>query len=339
MRLLVTGGSGFIGTNYVDYALSKGITEILNIDIKPPFKKEHNLYWKECDIMDHEKLRNLILNFKPTHVVHLAAKTGAHSITDINEFQPNMKGVENLIYVLKEVQSSKFNVKGYNGVERVVFTSTLLVCKMGYIPKHDTDYAPTTAYGMSKVEGEKIVRNAKDINFIWTIIRPISVWGPWMIEPYIDFFKAIKGGWYFHIGNGHYKRSMGYVENIAHQIHSILLAPKEKVHQKTFYVGDPEPTDLYEFAEKVREKLNAPKIRHIPLWFITIVAKFGDVLKFLGWKNVPMSSFRLKNITTEYIFDLSPIMNVSAPLPYNMDTAIERTVEWFVNCSRFKVQC
>ncbi len=326
MRLLVTGGSGFIGTNYVDYALSKGINDILNIDIKAPFKKEHYQYWKECDIMDYEKLRKLVLEFKPTHVVHLAAKTGAHSITDVNEFQPNMKGVENVINVLREVDKVQMVEK----VERVVFTSTLLVCKMGYIPKHDTDYAPTTAYGMSKVEGEKIVRNSNDISFTWTIIRPISVWGPWMIEPYIDFFKAIKGGWYFHIGNGHYRRTMGYVENIAHQIHCILLAPKEKVHQKTFYVGDPEPIDLYEFAEKVREKLNAPKIRHMPLWFITLVAKVGDILKFLGWKNVPMSSFRLNNIRTEYIFDLSPIMSISAPLLYDMDTAIERTVEWFI---------
>jgi len=319
MKLLVTGGSGFIGTNYVDYALSKGVEALINIDLKPPFKKEHNQYWHQCDIMDYEKLRKIILDFSPTHVVHLAAKTGAHSITDINEFQPNMKGVENLINVLRKMKQ----------IERVVFTSTLLVCKMGYIPKHDTDYAPTTAYGMSKVEGEKIVRNARDINFTWSIIRPISVWGPWMIEPYIDFFKAVKGGWYFHIGNGHYKRSMGYVENIAHEIHSILLAPKEKVQGKTFYVGDPEPTDLYEFAEKVRDKLNAPKIKHIPLWLITIAAEVGDVLKFLGWKNVPMSSFRLNNIRTEYIFDLSPIMSISAPLPFDINTAIERTVEWF----------
>ncbi len=318
MKILITGGSGFIGTNYVDYALNSGV-EVLNIDIKPPFKKEHEKYYLHCDIMDYEKLATTIKNFKPDYVVHLAAKTGAHSITDLNEFAPNMQGVRNLIQAILQV----------NTVKHVIFTSTLLVCKMGYIPKHDTDYMPTTAYGKSKVEGELIVRNWKDLSFTWTIIRPISVWGPWMVEPYIDFFRAVKGGWYFHIGHGHYKRSMGYVENIAHEIHSILFAPIEKVSGKTFYVGDPEPTDLYEFAEKVREKLNAPKIRHIPLWAITVAAKVGDVLKFLGWKNVPMSSFRLNNILTEYVFDLSPIMAVAKPLPYDMDTAIERTVEWF----------
>jgi len=199
---------------------------------------------------------------------------------------------------------------------------------MGYIPEHDTDYMPTTAYGMSKVEGEKIVRNWNWLDFKWTIIRPISVWGPWMVEPYIDFFKTVARGWYMHIGHGHFKRSMGYVENIAHEIHSILMAPKEKIHQKTFYVGDPEPTDLYEFAEEVRRQLKAPKIKRMPLTLAKTFALIGDFLKYLGWVNVPLSSFRLNNIMTEYVFDLSPIMGVAGSLPYNISEGIERSVKW-----------
>jgi len=153
-----------------------------------------------------------------------------------------------------------------------------------------------------------------------------------MVEPYINFFQAISQGWYLHIGKGHYKRSMGYVENIAHQIHSILIAPQEKVDKKTFYVGDPEPTDLYEFAEEVRKKMNAPKIKKMPLWLAKSFAKVGDILKFLGWTNVPLTTFRLNNITTEYIFDLSPIMEIcNGKLPYSREIAIERTVEWFKN--------
>jgi dTDP-D-glucose 4,6-dehydratase len=58
MKLLITSGSEFIVTNYVDYALSKGVESLINIDIKQPFKKEHNLYWRQCDIMDYEKLKN-----------------------------------------------------------------------------------------------------------------------------------------------------------------------------------------------------------------------------------------------------------------------------------------
>ncbi len=335
MKILITGGSGFIGTNYVDYAMSKGC-EVINIDIKPPFKEEHHKYWENCDIMDYQKLKSIIFEFQPKYVVHLAAKTGAHSITDIQEFAPNMQGVKNLIKALIDysgLMSERVNGIREGCLKRVIFTSSLLVCKMGYIPKHDEDYMPTTAYGQSKVEGEKIVRNWQNLPFEWTIIRPISVWGPWMIEPYINFFRAIKQGWYFHIGHGHYKRSMGYVENIAHEIHSILLAPSEKVHKKTFYVGDPEPTDLHDFAELVREKMKAPRIHKMPMWMAKTFAKVGDMLKFLGWTNVPLTSFRLNNITTEYVFDLSPILEVcDGKLPYDRETAVEKTVEWFKKC-------
>ena len=149
-----------------------------------------------------------------------------------------------------------------------------------------------------------------------------------MVGPYIDFFKAVARGWYMHIGHGHYKRSMGYVENIAHEIHSILMAPEDKVHQKTFYVGDTEPTDLYEFTEEVRQQLKAPKIRKMPLILAKAFAKIGDLLKYLGWVNVPLSSFRLNNIMTEYVFDISPIMGVARSLPYSVNEGIERTVKW-----------
>lgn len=109
MKILITGGSGFIGTNYVDYALSNGCS-VLNIDIKTPSKKEHIPLWTECDIMDYEKLKSIIFEFQPEYVIHLAAKTGAHSIRDIKEFAPNIQGVKNLIKPIIEfnVQCSKF---------------------------------------------------------------------------------------------------------------------------------------------------------------------------------------------------------------------------------------
>jgi len=317
MKILVTGGSGFIGTNYMDYVLDRGL-EVINIDIKPPLKQAHKQFYRECNIMNYNKLEKIFKDFKPTNVVHLAAKTGAHSITDLKEFAPNMEGVRNIINASIKAES----------VEHVIFTSTLLVCKMGYIPKHDTDYMPTTAYGKSKVEGELIVRNWKGLPFNWTIIRPISVWGPWMVEPYINFFKAVYQGWYMHIGHGHYKRSMGYVENIAHEIHSILLAKKELVDKKTFYVGDPEPTDLYDFAETVREYMKAPKIRKMPYPIAKFFAYTGDILKFFGWTNAPLTNFRLNNITTEYVFDLSNLMEIASPLPFSQKEGIIRSIEW-----------
>jgi nucleoside-diphosphate-sugar epimerase len=316
MKILVTGGSGFIGTNYIEFLLNNKI-EFINLDSKPPHNAVHNEFWRECNILDYPRFEKIIKDFEPTHVVHLAAKTGLNE-KKIVEFTANMRGVENLLQILREVPS----------VERAIFTSSLLVCKMGYVPKSDTEYMPTTLYGQSKAEGEKIIRLAKDLPFTWTIVRPISVWGPWQEEPYINFFKSVARNLYFHIGTGHYKRSMGYVENMVYQIHQLLLAPAEKTNRKTFYLGDSPPVDLYEFANEIQGTLGVRKIRHLPVWIVKAAAMVGDVLKTLGWKTVPLTSFRLNNIRTEYVFDLSPIMEITGSLPYDFKAGIRRTIQW-----------
>jgi len=317
MRILVTGGSGFIGTNYIEYLLKECGVDFINLDINPPRNPNHKIFWRKCDLLDAPSLKKILKDFSPTHVVHLAARTGTAE-ADLSVFAPNINGTENLLNSLKNIPS----------VERVIFTSSLLVCKMGYMPKNDTDYKPSTQYGLSKVKMEQIVRAQKDLPYDWTIIRPISVWGPWFDEPYKNMFKAIKQGWYFHIGLGHYRRSMGYVENMAHQIHQILLAPVEKIDGKTFYLGDNPPVDLFDFANEIQKVSGARKIIRIPLWLAKLGAITGDVLKFGGWKRVPLTSFRLNNILTEYVMDLWPIMEISGPLLYDFKSGIRRTIQW-----------
>jgi len=317
MRILVTGGSGFIGTNYVEFLLRDGKAEFINLDSKSPRNIAHKKFWNDCDILDASRLEEIIKDFKPTHVVHLAAKTGVDE-KQLSKFAANIDGVENMVRILRGVLS----------VKRAIFTSSLLVCRMGYIPKDDADYKPTTLYGQSKVYGEQIVRSANDLPYAWTIIRPISVWGPWAEEPYKTFFLSVAHNWYFHIGSGHYKRSMGYVENMVHQIQQLLVAPVEKVDKKVFYLGDSPPVDLYEFANEIQKVLGVRKIGHLPLWAVKLAAKSGDVLKAMGCKKFSLTSFRLNNIRTEYVFDLQPIMDIAAPLPYDFKTGIKRTIQW-----------
>lgn len=315
MKILVTGGSGFIGTNYVELLLQDKNNELINIDIKPPRNPAHSEFWRECNILDAPRMEKIIKDFKPTHVVHLAAKTGLDE-KSLSDFATNIEGVENLVQVLRETPS----------VERAIFTSSLLVCKMGYVPKEDTEYKPTTLYGQSKMLGEKIVRSAKNLPYVWTIVRPISVWGPYAEEPYRNFFQSVANNWYFHIGSGHYKRSMGYVGNMVLQFHKILSVPVEKINEKVFYLGDSPPIDLYDFANEIQKTLGVKKIRKLPLCVIQVAAKVGDFLKALGVKKFPLTSFRLNNIRTEYVFDLSPILNITGPLPYDYKMGIQRTI-------------
>jgi len=317
MKILVTGGSGFIGTNYIDLLLQNGNAEFLNLDKNLPKNPKHKAFWKICDVLDAFRLKKIIKDFSPTHIVHLAAQTGT-DVKSIDIFAVNIQGVRNLIDAASVTSS----------VEHIIFTSSLLVCKMGYIPKHDTDYQPSTSYGESKVMGEKIVRGSENLPFAWTIIRPISIWGPWCEEPYKNFFKAVAQGWYFHIGTGHYRRSLGYVDNVVYEINQLLHAPNDKKSGKTFYVADDKPADLHDMAELIRETTGASKIHYFPFWLAKSGALVGDVLKIAGWRGVPLTSFRLNNILTEYVFDLSPIIDISGSLPFDLKTGVEKTVQW-----------
>lgn len=317
MKILVTGGSGFIGTNFIELLEKSGESEFINLDHTSPRHAGHPRYWKECDMLDSDRLRRIAADFQPTHVVHLAAKTGLNE-SQLEAFAANIQGVENVIAALRELSS----------VEHVLFTSSLLVCRMGYIPSGDADYQPTTLYGLSKVMGEQIVRGAGNTPYAWTIIRPISIWGPWGEEPYKNFFKAIAQGWYFHIGSGHYRRSLGYVGNTVHQIHRLLSAPREKTDKQTIYVSDDQPADLYDMANRIQKALGARTIYHVPLLAAKATAKAGDLFKAAGWHAFPLTTFRLNNILTEYVFNLQPIMDISAPLPYTLQDGVDQTIQW-----------
>lgn len=148
MRIIVTGGSGFIGTNLIDHHQAKG-DDVLNKDIAPPRNKAHSVYWNKIDLLDAEGLKKTIHKFKPDMVLHMAVRTDFDG-SSLSDYSANTAGVENLIAA----------IEGLGSLRRVVFASSRLVCRIGYQPSSDQDYCPTTAYGESKVLGKQIARTA-----------------------------------------------------------------------------------------------------------------------------------------------------------------------------------
>lgn len=76
MRIHVTGGSGFIGTNFIELLLTLEDVEFINLDYKAQRNIEQQKYWRECDILDYARFEKITVGFAPTHIVHLAANTG-----------------------------------------------------------------------------------------------------------------------------------------------------------------------------------------------------------------------------------------------------------------------
>ena len=313
-KILITGGSGFIGTNLINHLLKTKEYTLLSIDIHQPKIEGHKNLWKQVDICDAIFLKKTIKEFQPDYVIHLAARTDLRG-KELMDYDANMGGVSNLLDALEEVPNLK----------RAIFASSMYVCEPGYMPKNFEDYAPHTLYGESKVETEKRIKS-RNPQYTWSIFRPTSIWGPWFGEPYDKFFRIVLNRMYFHMGKRACKKTYGYIDNAIYQIMSILQAPEEKVMRKVFYLGDYEPYDITEWADEIAQCAGI-KIPNIPYFLFVMAGWFGDLLKLFGIA-FPMTSFRLKNMTTNNVHNLDPIKELAPNLPTSRQEGNIRTIEW-----------
>ena len=314
-KIIITGGSGFIGTSAVMYGNEKGY-QVVNFDINPPKHPDFQKYWKQIDLKDYVSLSLAIQEFQPTHILHLAADLGMDH-KNFDNLQCNIKGIDNLIESVNNVAS----------IQRIVFTSSLLVCKSGYIPNNDTDYNPPNFYGKSKVIGEKKVRFA-DINCEWAIVRPTSIWGPWFDYSYKTFFKMIDKNRYMHIGKDEFQKPASYVGNTVHMMMKILLTDNPTINKNTFYLADYPWYSTKKWANTIQNILSSKSIKTTPLWILRVVAFIGDLIKIIIKIDPPLTSFRLDNMLTGASYPIDKTRKVVGDLPFDLDGSVFLTAQW-----------
>lgn len=273
---------------------------------------------REVDLRDRARLVDLVRSTAPAAIVHLGARTdlGGKSLAD---YTANTDGVTNLIAA----------IQGTPSIERCLFASSQLVCRVGYVPRDDHDTCPDTQYGQSKVRGEEIVRAWKSGAVTWCLLRPTTIWGPGMGAHYLRFLRMIEHGRYVHVGGRPLYKSYGYVGNTVHQIRRLLAAPADHINGRTFYLADYQPLSLRAWADAIQREMGASPIRTIPEAAARSVALGGDLLNRLGWSRFPFNSFRLRNVLTEYQFDLRATEEICGPLPYSMNDGVRELVAWF----------
>lgn len=184
MKIVVTGGAGFIGSHLIDRLLKEGhnVTNIDNFDpfyhesIKQKNIKGHFGYDKyslhEVDIRDKKALDKIILADTDV-IVHLAAKAGVRpSIEDPISYQEvNVAGTQNMLEVARE-----------KGIKQFVFASSSSVYgKNPNVPWKEDDVVlqPISPYASTKVSGEllgHVYSHLYDIRFL--ALRFFTVYGP-----------------------------------------------------------------------------------------------------------------------------------------------------------------
>jgi len=313
MRILVTGGSGFIGTNLIDVLLDKDI-ELINLDIHPPKKPVHAPHWQQCDILDFDLTLKNFEKFHPTHIVHLAARTDVLS-DNIDDYKVNTEGTTNILNCIRTISTP----------QRVIITSSQFAFAPPGFPKSDEDYNPIGAYGMSKVLSEKATRSA-GLNCVWTITRPTNIWGPWHPRYPREFWLVLKKGLYLHPGGKSAVRSYGYVKNIIYQMMKILEAPPALVDRKVYYLGDP-PIPLSEWVNGFALAITGRPARTIPKWLLKTLAATGTLLNGMGIR-FPITLSRYRSMTEDYYSPVDKTIKEFGVPQYSLEAGIKETVDW-----------
>jgi GlcNAc-P-P-Und epimerase len=315
-RVLITGGSGFIGTNLVAHYVRAGWT-VLNIDRLPPRNREQAGYWRETDLLDAQGLRESFRDFRPSLVLHMGARTDLDGKT-LDDYAANTVGVENVIAAIERAGT----------VRRVVYASTRFVFNHGVVPRGDYDYSPHTVYGESKVKSEEIVRSQPTGCVPWVIIRPTSIWGPWFDAPYKDFFLTVAANRYLHPGNLKIPKTYGYVGNVVREIVRFAEETCREAVGRPFFVADYEPLDVLEWGELIRREVGSRPIRRVPYGLLKVIAAAGDAAKRMGMSRPPLTSFRLRNLVTPLVYDMSGVERIVGALPYTLEQGVKETVRW-----------
>src|SRR5690606_9952860 len=261
-RILITGGSGFIGSNLVEYLSAKG-HEVTNFDLKTPRNQGGNSKWIEGDIRNKNQLLKCFQDVDPQYVIHLAARTDLNENANIQGYNSNIEGVSNIV----EIVTSR------PAIIRTIYASSRMVCRIDYVPTSFDDYCPPNLYGESKMIGEKIVKSKAKGDYV--IVRPTSIWGPYFEVPYRTFFDTVKAGMFF-IPRGHNpNKSFGYVGNTTFQLEKLLFTQKPLCQQ--YYLTDYPPLQLKAWADLISTELGGRKITEIPMLPLKIFSKLGDL--------------------------------------------------------------
>ena len=239
MKYLVTGGAGFIGSAFIRYQIKNTNNDILNIDSLTyagnlesldQIKSSSNYRFKKLDISEFDKVKDIVLEYQPDSIIHLAAESHVdRSIEDPSSFMhTNILGTYNLLeacrYHLKLLKIDRQKKFRFHHVSTDEVYGDLDAHEKPFTENYP--YSPSSPYAASKASSDHLVRAwGRTFDIPYLITNCSNNYGPYHFPEKLipnTILNALNGKPISVYGDGNQIRDWLYVDDHAEALSIVV---------------------------------------------------------------------------------------------------------------------
>lgn len=332
MKILITGGAGFIGSAVSRHAIENLKHEVIildkltyagNLNSLLPIKDSPRFSFIQADICDLNQLNKIFRDVMPESVMHLAAESHVdRSINAPNDFiQTNIIGTYNLLEVSRSYFSELNDEKKKNFKFHHISTDEVFgdLHDTGDLFTEESSYKPSSPYSASKASSDHLVRAwQRTFNLPTLVTNCSNNYGPYQFPEKLiplTILNALCGKDITVYGDGSQIRDWLYVEDHASALLEVIASGKTG---ETYNIGgDSEKRNIDVVLQicNILDKLMSPKDKRFK--------NFSDLIKFVPDR--PGHDFR-------YAIDSSKLKKeLSWNTLETFDSGIFKTVQWYLD--------
>ncbi|MGB0257751.1 MAG: NAD-dependent epimerase/dehydratase family protein [Coraliomargarita sp.] len=322
MKVLVTGGGGFVGGYVIERLLQRGYTVRSIGRAAQPELEAKGVEVVRCDLSDAAVVESACYGMDA--VFHIAAKAGVWGSWE-SFYQPNVIGTRN---ILAACRANKIGRLVYTSTPSVVFNGQPISGLDESMP-YGRDWLCHYAHTKAIAEEEALAANSDDFKVV--ALRPHLIFGPG--DPHLlpRVIESVKLGRLKIVGDGKTRVDVSYVGNVADaHLDAFDALEQGKGAGKAYFISQGEPVELWPWLNQILEGLgHAPLTERIALKKAYMAASVLEaVWKVLRLKSdPPITRFVAVELAKDHYFDISAAKrDLDYEAEVDMQTALEATI-------------
>lgn len=321
MKVLVTGGTGFIGRHLVKALLAKGsavrILSRKRDDIR--LFKDTGIEWVCGDLTVKDSLQEIARDVDV--VFHLAAQMGTWGLDSKHFDNVNVQGTQNILEACVD-----------KGVKQFILASTPGVQGKGDPHANETlPFKPPYDYERTKCEAEKLViKFNRNCDLHVTIIRPDFVYGPGDLRR-LSLYRAIKQKKFYIVGSGKSILHPTYVEDLIQGFG--LVMNNQVAFGEVYNIAGPHQITVEDYVRIISKALDVPvPLVKIPKPLALAMAMVFEIISKVSGNEPYISRSRIEFLTQSHGLDIDKARTQLGYVPkYDFEEGIRLAISWYRN--------